>query len=117
MAVGSEVSTGGLQSCHLHDCVPAGGEGGDGDGAGQHTRCAHQQVSAEGACDGQGGYRLPHRAAAEPEGGRRWAQVCAECLRHAPCKRYPTLSADAFCSFAELLPICAPCQPSFPRWR
>lgn len=42
---------------------------------------------------------------------------CVECLRHAPYKCHPTLSADAFCSFAERLPICAPCQPSFPRWR
>lgn len=75
MSAGSEVVSDGLQSCHLHDRVPAGGEGGDGGESGGHARRAHQQVSAQRALVGQGGCGLPHRAAAEPEGGRRRAQV------------------------------------------
>lgn len=75
MSAGTEVVSDGLQSRHLHDRVPAGGEGGDGGESGGHTRRASQQVSAQRAYIGQGGRGLPHRAAAEPEGGRRWAQV------------------------------------------
>lgn len=72
---GSEVVSERLQSGLLHDRVSAGGEGGDGGGAGGQTGRAGRPLAAQSARVGAGGAGLPRRAAAEPERGRRRAQV------------------------------------------
>ena len=72
---GSEVVRDGLQGGHLHDRVPAGGEGGDGGQPGQHSGPARRQVHGQGARAHQRGPGLPHCPAPEPEEGLCRPQV------------------------------------------